>query len=210
MVVLLVSGVYIGASLTGQGNSGTTAPATPPMEPFYLTLVITSGNWFNSTVSSQPSYYVLQGENLTSSAVISLPADREIVLTIVNLDNGTDVLSQPFYDQVVGTANDSVSVQPVAGLTMPKLLNPAQLADSGQISNSSLFNPNNISHTFTLIDGITYVNVPVVPNAVESAAFSLPAGSYIWQCECSCGGTSEGWGAAMQSEGWMTGTVQVI
>ncbi len=208
IVVVLLSGLFSGSaiySLTENANSGGSPVAS--IQPYDLTLVVTDGNWFNGTVVSQPSFFVLQGNTLSSSATITLPADRQIVLTVINNDNGTAQLSQVSYNRVMGTGNETVYVTNLRGFNMNELNNPESILSNGQGVNIAALAADDISHTFTIISGNTLVNIPIEPSSVEVATFTLPAGSYIWQCQCACGAGVGSWNGAMSASGWMNGVV---
>ncbi len=211
VAVALVTGLVAGFSLSASsGTAGRGGPQNPASQPFYLTLLITGGNWFNGTVSDQPSYFVLQNNSTLSSSTITMPSDRRIVLTILNCDNGTDQLSMPIFNQAMGAANDTVGVASARGLTMNELQEPASLAGMAGWRNMTTLSSTDISHTFTIISGAVVVNVPVMPNSIEVSGFALPPGQYIWQCECSCGNGPGGWGGAMAPSEWMSGVVNTV
>lgn len=138
-----------------------------------------------------------------------LPAHALITMTIENYDGSTPILNN-FYAQVQGTVGGTETVN---GKTV------------------SSVDPGSISHTFT-IHSIPdanqpwlYVSVPVVgvPDSVPTPDFGFPAhpnimkfsfvtggpGHYIWQCFDPCGYTYDGFGGAMQTRGFMSGTVTV-
>lgn len=209
MVLVILTGLAVGSAfyeLSGYTAQNNSTPASTT--PFRLTLVITDGNYFNGSSQYQPAFYVMVGQTLASSASITLPADRQIIVTIVNHDSGIDQLSQPEFNKVMGTADGSVFVAGVSNLTMSDLQNPNGVTANlnGQVLSS--FSSSDISHTFTIISGSTYVNIPISPSSVEVTSFVLSPGSYIWQCECACGSGTGGWGGAMMMSGWMTGIVE--
>lgn len=209
MVLVILTGFAVGSAFYEMSGGQTTSNSTPASSsPYRLTLVITDGNYFNGSAHYQPSFYVMVGQNLASSASITLPADRQIIVTIVNHDSGIDQLSQPEYNQVMGTENGTMFVAGVSDLTMSELQNPNGVTTglTGQVLRS--LNPSDISHTFTIISGSTYVNIPISPSSVEVTSFVLSPGTYLWQCECACGSGTGGWQGAMMASGWMTGMVE--
>lgn len=209
LIIIMIGGLYMGSAayaLTAPSNEA--GPASHA-QPYDLTLIITDGNWYNGSTSFQSSYFLLQNGSIASSSLIRIPADTEIVITIVNYDNGVDNLSQQMYSDALGVANQSVFVTGVGNLTMNALQKPSQIQSDLSGVYLSEFPPNDISHTFTLISGNTFVNIPVEPHSVEQTSFALPPGSYIWQCECACGSAPNGWGGAMAADAWMSGVVIV-
>ncbi len=210
LTIIVISGMFIGSGLFQISNpvqsNGVPSSQTRPYE---LTMIITDDNWFNGSAPFQSSFFVLQNNTLVSPANLYLPADTKIVVTIVNYDDGIDTLSQPLYANVMGTAGESVYVANLSGLTMSILSNPSSIASQLAGYNMTVFSPAEVSHSFTIIDGNTFVNIPVMPHSVETTSFALPPGNYIWQCECACGATPNGWGGAMVQSGWMNGVVHV-
>ena len=209
IVIVIVGGLFMGSAVYALSVPASAEGPASHTQPYDLTLVITDGNWYNSSISFQSSYFLLQNGSIASSSLIRIPADTEIVITIVNYDNGTDNLSQPMYSDAMGVANQSVFVAGVGNLTMQGLQDPSSIQNTLTGGYLSAFPSNKISHTFTVISGNTFVNIPVEPLSVEQTSFALPPGSYIWQCECACGSTPDGWGGAMGAGGWMSGVVVV-
>lgn len=211
VTLVVLTGFMVGTAFYAlSAPVGTGSAVASSTSPYRLTLVITDGNPFGGASHYQPSFFVLVDNGLVSSSSITLPADRQIIVTIVNHDGGLDQLSQPEYNQVMGTVSGSVYVAGVSSLTMNELqtTNGVEANTNGHVVTS--INSTDISHTFTVISGGTYVNIPIPPNSVEVTSFVLSPGSYIWQCECACGTGSGGWGGAMMSTGWMTGVVQAV
>lgn len=220
--ILVLGGIGIGvayhASLgvpsTPSGSNGGTAQ-TAAVEPYALTLVITTQNYFNASAGDQPAYFVLQNNTLKSSANIVLPANVPIQLTIRNYDDGPASTAQQF-SKVVGTQNDEVSVfndtlvQSYA--VDPTNTSASGIAITGGIVTNYVDN-NSISHTFTIFSNTTHnvvVNIPVLPLTVEQTTFTLnQPGGYYWQCEAACGAGNSGFTGAMSTPGWMMGFVTV-
>lgn len=210
VIVLVILGLFAGSALSTLSQS--TQPKIGPSTgggTYALTMIITDGNWFNGSVMYQPSFFVLQNGELISAASISIPADTAILLTVVNYDNGTNAISQAVFANAKGVTNDSVFVAGTSGLTMNDLEIPAGIPLQLGGQNTTTFPAADISHTFTVISANTYVNIPIIPNSIETTTFALPPGSYIWQCQCACGWSPDGWGGAMGTDGWMSGIVNV-
>ena len=204
VAIIAVAGFGISyniANAAAQNNSGNSSG------PYAVTLVVTTNNIFNQTVGDQPAYYCPGNGSLHSTASINFPAGRTVSLTMVNYDDGpADVATQ--YSSVVGTTNNQISIvnntnvnssQGTSGINIVGGSSVSQVPDS------------NIAHTFTILgsSGNVVLNIPIPPSSVVHATFTLNSGSYTWQCEAACGSGSTGWGGAMATPGWMTGTVEV-
>ena len=181
--------------------------------PFHLTLLVTPRNWFNSSVGYQDAYFVLQRGVLYSSANLSFPANRLIVLTIINLDNATSPLNpNGNYASVTGTLGDKIATYTIQNVNSSFSSNGISV--SGGIQTSSV-PANDISHTFTVIAGRilgnpVILNIPVEPLSVVQASFIFyHSGVYVWQCEAACGSGPTGWAGPTATPGWMMGTVVV-
>jgi hypothetical protein len=92
----------IGSTVTQTGANGQNSSS-----PYVLSMVITTGNTFNSTIGDQPAFYLLGPNGLVSSADITLPANSLIELVITNFDNGGANISAPQYANVMGTTTGS-------------------------------------------------------------------------------------------------------
>lgn len=200
----LAIGGFIFMFLIGMGagfalNSNNQAQS----QPYELTLVITDNNMFNSSVGPQPAYFVLINGQLQSSAVINVPAHRLIDLTIVNYDDGADQVGQT-YTAVNGTQNNQMLV------VSNDLMNASEQGSNINLNLNdtqtvSSWPADDISHTFT-INELNF-NIPVAPSStVHAFATFDTTGSYTWQCFVICGSGTSGWGGAMSTAGWMTGS----
>ena len=210
IVVLMLGALFGGFMLSSfaSGNNGTSHTTTAAGKSYSLTIVITTNNWFNNSIGYEPAFYVLQNNQLVSSANISLPANVPINLTIVNYDDGAAPVPAQF-ENVTGTTGNVVYI------ANDTTVNSTQPGGGASISVSggqpvSWVNVTNMAHTFTILSGSTQVlNIPIEPSAVETATFTLAAGFYHWHCEAACGSGASGWGGAMQTPGWMAGVVNV-
>lgn len=203
MVVLFVVG-FLGGAVIHPGTTTTNNSS----EPFHLTLVITDNNIFNSTVGSQPAFFVLENGVLMSSASIHVPHNKTIELTIMNYDDGADNMTA-YNNVLTGNGNN----------TMLVVKDDVSLAHQGpgeeinmtpQIVSSVPLN--DISHTFTIEDAKynPIVNIPIEPSSTISTTITLPASGssgFHWQCFVPCGSGTSGWEGAMSTPGWMEGTV---
>jgi heme/copper-type cytochrome/quinol oxidase subunit 2 len=170
--------------------------------PYVLTLAITTNNVYNSTFGEQPAYYIVGPNGLESSANITLPAHQLIELVIINYDNGSATLTNPAAAAVSGTQggvmtyfnNDVNSSEGSAGI---------QISGGQTVSNLAA---DNISHTFTV--PALNLNIPIPPSSVVTAYFTLnQTGNFSWFCMTACGGGPTGLEGAMESPGWMMGSM---
>ncbi len=218
--IIVLGGIGIGvayhSSINATSSSSTGgSQATASVQPYQLTLVITTQNYFNASAGQQPAFYVLQNNTLQSSADIKLPANVPIQLTIRNYDDGPANTSATF-SKVVGTYNDQVSVYNET-LIQSSAVDPTNTSASGIAItggfSTTYVNNTTISHTFTIFSNSTHsevVNVPVLPSVVEQTTFMMnQPGGYYWQCEAACGAGADGMTGAMSTVGWMTGFVTV-
>lgn len=170
---------------------------------YHLDLVEIMDVSYNSTAGSQPKYYVVENGSLESSANISLPSHVRIQVTIVSYDMANASVD-PQYLKVIGTVGGVVTV--INGSI-------ASMANTSMkwSQNMSLFNASQVLHTFTIFTpSSTLLNIPVIAGDTETASFYLNStGTLSWQCEAACGSGPDGWGASMDTSGWMEGTVSV-
>ena len=202
-VAVIVSGIGIGFVVSHPNMTASNAPKNDTGD-YHLTLVITTNNFFNNQQGYQPAFFVMSNGSLESSANIVLPANTLIEVTIICYDDGA-AYTAPQYANVTGTVN---SQETIINNTM---VNATQgnngIGVVGAWTTSSV-DASNIAHTFT-VTGIG-LNVPVLPSSVEQFSFiTTGAGTYVWQCEAACGTGPSGWGGAMSTPGWMTGTVTI-
>lgn len=213
IAIVLIGGIGIGIAYYH-------APAAQPaasseVTPYQLTLVVTTGNYFNAT-SDQPAFYVLVNGTLQSSATIHLPSNRLINLTIINYDDGAafplgNPVDNSFYN-VTGTVGNVINIVNNTNVNSTATSSGININGGVQVSNISL---NNVAHTFTILNGTsTMVNIPLPASSIVHAQLYLTqSGTYTWQCEAPCGtdvaGELPGWGQAMITAGWMTGSVVV-
>lgn len=206
---------YAGAAVVGIGSVTTTVTQTSTVtqttatqnasEPFTLTLVISTGNTYNSTVGEQPAFYVLGQNGLQPATSISLPAHRLIKLVIFNYDDGNASLVDPSYANVNGTTGGTIS------FANNDVINSTQIASGISIRGSQTVSSvpvDLIAHTFTIPS--LGINVPVPLSSTVVATFTLDkTGTFTWFCMTTCGSGANGLGGAMVTPGWMTGSVTV-
>jgi heme/copper-type cytochrome/quinol oxidase subunit 2 len=209
IVVAAALGYYFGTiTVTPKASSSSVSTSTTTSttnQTYDLTLVITTGNLYNSTVGDQPAFYVLGSNGLESSANISLPAHRLIKLVIICYDDAPANLTSSQYATVSGTRNNVVTV------VNNNNVNSSQGASGIHVSggqNVSSVSPTNIAHTFTIPQ--LGLNIPVMPSSTVTAYFTLnQTGTFSWFCETECGFGPTGVLGAMSTPGWMTGHVIV-
>lgn len=199
---VIAAGIGIGFTVQ-HADMATPATSTPNSGVYQLTLVITTNNYYNNT-TDQPAFYVLHNGSLQSSANIVLPANSLIEVTIINYDSGN--ASVPAADaKVTGTVGNQITV--VNNTLINSTATKNGISVKGAWTTSSV-QPSDIAHTFT-IAGMN-LNVPIVVSSIEQFSFhTANTNTYTWQCYATCGSGSSGWGDAMSTPGWMTGTITV-
>lgn len=208
MVMVSIGSMFIGFSAFGLGGIQPPTSLQPAPEPFRLDLVITTSNWFNNSTGFEPAFFVLQGNQLESSANITLPSGSPILVTIFNYDDGAAVTPSQFAN-VTGTMNDTLFIVNNSNVNSTETgANSGIMVQGGQLTSSV---PDSyIAHTFTVqANGVTILNIPIEPASIELATFTLAAGTYSWRCMAACGSGAGGWGGAMLTPGWMMGHLTV-
>ena len=206
IAIVVVGGIGVGIAYNHQGPTPVSTGA------YNLDLVVIPGLYFNSTVTSQPAYFVLENGTLHSSANISIPAHRLIDLTVFDYDSGPSYNISPVYNNVSGTIGGVVYVlnETMINATNGGTSSIKILKNSIPVTNIS---DANLSHTFTvpnLFGTGKDLNVPVGTQMVEFAQFyANVTGNYNWSCNSPCGSGPNGYGGAMVTTGWMLGTFTV-
>lgn len=221
MIVLLSIGIGIGwgfqttvvpapagSTVTVSATQTVTATQSPnsTLGPYQLTLILTTGNMFNSTTGDQPAFYVLTPHGLESSANIALPANRLIELVIVNYDDGNASLTSPQYANVQGTVNGTITYANNDNVNSSQDAKMGLMVAGG--STVSRVPLADIAHTFTI--PTLGINIPIPVSSTVTAFIKIDkAGTYTWFCETTCGSGTTGLEGAMSTPGWMTGSVVV-
>lgn len=193
--------LYLGATMLGLGVAYAgglfTNKSTPPSSsPYAVTLVETMN--VNST-TPQPKFFVLGSNGLESStASISLPAHRQIQLTIVSYDMPT-----------LGSINQQGKVTGTIGGAV-YLVNGTR-ASYGNVTwgmNVSSVPGSILAHTFSIPQ--LGINIPVVGGSTVIADLNLElTGTFAWICLTPCGMGVDGMRGAMSQSGWMEGQITV-
>lgn len=216
MIVLLAIGVGIGygvgttaPSPSGSGTTSTSSAtqnaggASNSSSPFVLTLVEIMQNMWNSSAGMQPKYFVLGSHGLESSANISLPANRLIQLTIVSYDTPEPAATNA-EGVVSGTVGGNVYVINGTVAAGTANVSMAMAADWGQ--NVTAVPASELAHTFTIQQ--LGINIPVVAGSTIIAYVDIhQKGSFTWVCLTPCGLGDNGLTGAMDTPGWMMGSV---
>jgi len=210
MIVLLTVGIGVGwgfQNLTANKSESTTTTksttSTATSSVYMLNLVEIMGNEWNSTAGAQPQFSVLGSHGLQSSANISLPANTLIQVAILSYDTPTPG-STADEAQVTGTVGGKMYLinGTTASMTNMSMIMSPWGANVSSVAASSL------AHTFSIQQ--LGMNIPVVGGSTEIAYlyFSHP-GTYTWVCLTPCGLGNNGLAGAMDTPGWMTGTIVV-
>lgn len=213
LVLVAAAGIAVGygfgttAQVASHGTTASsTVSATNSSEPYVLTLVITTENFFNSTFGDQPAFYVLGPNGLQSSARITIPADRLIKLVVINYDDGSANLSSSQYGMVAGTINSQMTL--VNNTIVNSTMSSSGIQVRGEENVTSL-PADSIAHTFTIPS--LGINIPIGTSATEVAYFMVNTpGTYSWFCMTACGAGPEGLDGAMSTPGWMTGSLVAV
>lgn len=204
MLVILAAGIGIGWGFQTTILPTGSVTTTSGQGPAELTLVITTGNTYNSTAGAQPAYYVLTPKGLESSANIALPANTLIKLTIINYDEGNASLIDPQAGNVQGTVNGTVTY--VNNANVNSTQGPSGIVLMGGQTVTSV-PASEVAHTFTIPS--LHINIPVPLSSTVVAYIKISqAGTYGWFCETACGSGPAGTWGAMDTPGWMTGNVE--
>ena len=237
IAIILVGGVGIGVAYYKEVSTTSTSPTSEGTTS--LTLLVSTQNWFKnaSIARDQPAFFVVEPNGqLSSSAVITLPAHKLITLTIIDYDSGLSPIIGPngtsnnsTYAKVTGTVGgvayiyNGTSPYVNATLSGNSSNNISIIKGQGWAVSSLPWVGGSsggweITHTFTIIqNGQIILNVPTFAGtnpsggAVTVAQFYLNnTGTFPWQCYTPCGYLLNGWGGAMATAGWMFGVVQVV
>ncbi|MDA4135407.1 MAG: hypothetical protein OK449_00230 [Thaumarchaeota archaeon] len=218
IITLVVLSMAIGGALgtIAAGNQAVVSTVTQTASsastnssaPFILTMVITNNNIYNSSIGSQPAFFVSGPNGLESSANITLPAHRIIEIIIMNFDQGNATFIGPQYENVTGTVNDTMTFYNNDAMNATQGPSGIVLQGAQTVSNLAPPREQYLSHTFTVPS--IGLNIPIAAESTEVAYFTTGGpGSYTWLCESLCGSGANGLGGAMSAPGWMTGVLTV-
>ena len=154
---------------------------------------------------AHPDWVTFSNDNLV------VPTNSAVTVTVKQYDSGGRP-NNPYFARVVGTVDNTINVD---GVT------------------ESSVNVNRVGHTFTLraIAGnapTLFLNVPLPevpsnvpatlhighgvypkPRIVTFTFITKGKGVYLWNCEYPCGSSVAGFGGAMGTYGYMSGTLTV-
>ena len=176
--------------------------------------------------SSKPdwvSYYVQdpQSHQWKHTTLFSVPAHTKVNVTIYGYD-GCTPLRNNYWSQILGTTGGTVNVQ--------QFNKGKALAAAQNVSLINSWSSCNVGHTFSIPSLGLFVPVaspnasatlcsssPCTPSSgaysLEKFSFTSPSqpGNFRWQCLIPCGGGYiDGNSGPMQTEGFMTGEMQVV
>jgi hypothetical protein len=206
MLVVLAAGIGIGwgfqATVLPSGSVSTTSGTQGPAS---ITLVITTGNAFNSTVGEQPAYYVLTPSGLQPATHLTFPMNSLVKLTIINYDDGNATLLNAQYTSVQGTVNGTMTYVNNDNVNSTYGGNGIVIIGGQTVTSVP---PDMIAHTFTI--PTLNINIPIPVSSIVVAYIKITtAGTFQWMCETACGFGPAGTLAAMETPGWMLGDVEV-
>jgi len=217
IITLVVLSMAVGGALgtIAAGNNAsvstttqtTSSTSTNSSAPYILTMVITNNNLFNSSIGSQPAFFVSGPNGLESSANITLPAHRLIEIVIMNFDQGNATFIGPQYENVTGTINGTMTFYNNDAMNATEAPSGIVLQGAQTVTNLAPPREQYLSHTFTVPS--MGLNIPIAAESTEVAYFTTGApGSYTWLCESLCG-SGNGSAGAMSTPGWMDGLLTV-
>ena len=130
----------------------------------------------NAVLDLTLAYNRMLGTYVYTNTGISIPANTPVVVTITNHDPSVNTLFVPGDNRVIGTVGGIEAVNMGNGPVMV-----SSLPTSG------------ISHTFTVLDGLYNISVPIPPAPSSSipsvVTFELMMGyaeTTSWACVCHC------------------------
>lgn len=226
MTLLVASGIGV-----GWGMGTTVSPGAPPSNaanvsavtattataskvatnasasagPYQVTLVEVMANTWNSSAPLQPKIFVMGSHGLESSANIVLPAHRLIQLTIVAYDaatpNSTEAMAK-----VTGTVGGNIYT--VNGTLGSGMTNDSMDAMTAWGQNATLLPVSSLTGTLTIPQ--LGINIPFDGMSTTVAYLDFnQKGTYTWVCLTPCGLGKDGLSGAMDTPGWMMGSLTV-
>ncbi len=208
MVVIIIGGISIGAAYyksVSEISSSTHSNGTQG-GIYYITLLETMNNSMNNTM--QPRFFIVSNGYLLPATNISLPSHTLIALTVISYDTPTPG-TPTTYSNVTGTVGNVITFINGTSATgmMVNASSSMQMMGNWEANVSSI-PAGEIAHTITITQ--IGLNIPIEGGFTEIAKFYVNStGSYTWQCMSPCGTGSSGWGGAMATPGWMTGTFYI-
>ncbi len=206
-VIIIVAGISIGAAYYKSINE-----TSPSMQHhgtqggiYYMTLVETMNDSMGGMM--QPRFFIVGQDGLIPAVNISLPSHTLIALTVISYDTPTPGTPNT-YSNITGTIGNAITLVNGTSAT-GMMMNASSKQTMGNWETNVTSIPTGaIAHTITVAQ--LGLNIPIEGGFTEIAKFYVNStGSYIWQCMSPCGTGSSGWGGAMSTPGWMTGTFYV-
>ncbi len=187
------------------GAKGTSAQSSGSGAPYQVTLVEVRSNTWNSSAPLQPKVFVLGPRGLESYADIVLPAHTLIQLSIVSYDapppNSTQSMAS-----VTGTVGGSVFV--VNGTPGSGMSNGAMDAMVNWGKNETSVPINSLTGTITVPQIGLNIPFPSMSTTIAYIEFNQ-TGTFTWVRLPPCGLGSDGLSGAMNTPGWMMGSITV-
>ena len=163
------------------------------------------------TVSSLQSELLSAQPFFWPSSNLELPANSAVTITFVQFGGPMGQIYNEYFAEVHGSLDGTMKWN---GKSVKRL------------------KPTEVTHTFTVYQYPEsnqpefFLNVPlpinsatakmnkdgyaVEPQKVEVTFITGDPGSYVWNCQFPCGDMYQEFGGAMQTRGWMGGTLQVV
>ena len=172
------------------------------------TTIATKVSTNNAIVGARANLTIIPGEYTKAPlgpayipSVLHLPANTWVTMTITNLDTATPLPSNlQMFDKVAGVQDNLITATPI---------NPQDPNGStGPTTTLSQVNPQDVAHTFSISK--TGLNVPIpATSRVTFTFYTGNPGTYYWHCNDPCGTGTSGFGGAMETKGYMIGTIIV-
>lgn len=181
-----------GASTAEARANQLSGPVLATTLPPHLYLSIDTPAMLGGSESTGPAYV---------PSAFTLPANSDVVITITNFDGATPLPpASARYARATG----------VTGTVMAEALDTVHPnASAAPHAAMSLDPATGVAHTFT-IAGLG-LNVPIAPLSRTTFTFHTgKAGVYEWRCMDPCGSGAAGWGAAMDTTGFMQGALTLV
>lgn len=181
-----------GGRALAQARSSRMGPLQQTARAQHINLEIRTTEMLNG--EEQPRYVPVGATAATLKnwqGHLTVTKGRPVVLTIINEDDGSAPLAPGYrqFDSVQG-GTETVEGIPVSSISNEK-----------------------IAHTFTMLGLNVNAAIPAAPkgstDTIVLTFTPTQTGTFPWQCFAPCGIWSDGFGGAMDTPGWMKGTITV-